>query len=582
MLGGSPGGVRRLLAAPLLALALLGTGPASAGEDKGRDGAGPPGSWAVPAALAGLAGVALGLAGGVLGRARRTARGPAAPAQEAEAEAEADRLRRTIYVLRRIEEHYNSLVDNAPAGIFRTRPAGSVLFANPKMANILGYSSPRELMAEVTDIGRQLYVDPGERSELFRRVMAEELVRDFEARLRRRDGEEVWLSLSLRAVCDDNGALHHVEGFAVNVTERKRAQEALAASEHMFRQMLRWMRDILYRLDPAGRIVFISQGVARFGYAPGDLYGRDILDLVHPDDRARCRNRINERRTGERRTSGLEFRLLPNPGTPDLENDEAPVLLLEAEGVYEADAAGSLRFLGSIGLARDITRRRRAEERLAHSLRSKRLLLGELQHRVKNNLQVILSLIEINRGRARTPEAQAVCREIEGYVRCMAVMHLMLSQREPGEQVSLGDMAREIFAAAAGLFGQGRITPRFALEDVSLHMDSALPCGMLLNELFTNAFKHAFPEGRQGTLAVELENLEDGRVRLLVADDGVGFPGEPLPGNGDGDGMGLRLIHSLAAQIKADLRLSGEAGVQAQLVFAPAPPRNRLREKVQA
>lgn len=576
MLGGHVGWGLGLLVAALAALALAGIGPDPAGAEAVREGAGPPGSCAVSAALAGLAGMALGLAGGVLWRARRTVPSPATQ----EAAAETDRLRRTLYVLRRIEEHYNSLVDNAPAGIFRTRPAGSVLFANPKMAQILGYSSPKELMAEVTDIGRQLYVDHTERTELYRRVMADNMVKNFEARFRRRDGEEVWLSLSLRAVCDDTGALHHVEGFAVNVTERRRAQEALAASEHMFRQMLRWMRDILYRLDPAGRIVFISQGVARFGYAPGDLYGRDILDLVHPDDRARCRNRINESRTGERRTSGLEFRLLPNPGNPDPENDEAPVLLLEAEGVYETDAAGSLRFLGSIGLARDITRRRRAEERLAHSLRAKRLLLGELQHRVKNNLQVILSLIELNRGRARTPEAQAVCREIEGYVRCMAVMHVMLSQREPGEQVSLGDMAREIFAAAAGLFGQGRITPRFALEDVSLHMDKALPCGMLLNELFINAFKHAFPGERPGSLDVEMEKLEDGRVRLLVADDGVGFPGGSLPGAGNG--MGLRLIHSLAAQIKADLRLSGEAGVRAQLVFAPNPPRDRLGEKIQA
>lgn len=575
MLGGHPGGSLGLLAAALLALALalVGTGPEPAGADAGRDGAGLPEPWRVPAALA-----LTGLAGAALGRGRRAAQGSAAQ----EATAEADRLQRTVHILRRIEEHYNSLVDNAPVGIFRTTPAGRFLFANPKLAKILGYSSPRELVEEVTDVGRQLYADPAERSELFRRVMAETMVRNFEARLRRRDGEEVWLSLNLRAVRDDTGALHHVEGFAVNVTERKRAREALAASEHMSRQMLRWMRDILYRLDPAGRIVFISHGVGRFGYASEDLLGQDILDLVHPDDRAICINRVNERRTGERRTRGLEFRLLRKPGSPDQENGDFPIVLLEAEGVYETDAVGSLRFLGTIGLARDITRRRRAEERLAHSLRTKRLLLNELRHRVKNNLQVILSLIELNRGRAGAPEAQAVCREIEGYVRCMAVMHALLSQREPGEQISLGDMAKDIFAAAAGLFGQGQITPRFALGDVSLHMDKALPCGMLLNELFTNAFKHAFPEGRQGTLAVEMENLEDGRVRLLVADDGVGFSGKSLPGNGSGNGMGLRLIHSLAVQIKADLSLSGEAGVQARLVFAPVPSRDRLGENGQA
>lgn len=484
---------------------------------------------------------------------------------------QAQALERKLDALRRVEERHRSFVEQAPVGIFQTRPSGRFLSANQKLAKLLGYASAEDLMAEVSDIGNQLYVDPKERSEVYRLVLSQGMVKNHEVRLWRRDGEMVWLSLSLRAVNDENGAIDHVEGFAVDVTDRRRAEDAQAASERQHRQYLRWMRDILYCLDPEGRIVYVNHAVTHYGYAMERLLGSDVLELARPEDRIRLRRSLAERRTGERRTSGVEFMLHPGPGW-DRETP-APVMLLEAEGMYETDAGGGLRYLGTIGMARDISRRKLAEEQLTQSLEAKELLLQELRHRVKNNLQVILSLISLTCARASTPEAVQLCRDIEGYIRCIAAMHTLLSRAPAGDHVDLADMVREVYASSAGLFPTAPVTPSFDMENVPLHLDKALPCGMLLNELFTNIFKHAFPNGRPGRVRVGLALLPDGRARLEVADDGVGSDQAQQCGLG----LGMGLIRSLAAQLGAELAQDCTSGFRTWLVFSPFGAQDRLQ-----
>ena len=484
-------------------------------------------------------------------------------------------FQKTVKTLRKLEEQYNSFRDNAPVGIFHTKPEGNFLYANAKMAKILGYGSPEEVLEQVKDISSQLYLDPSERTSLFRKLLIDGMVKNVEVHFRRRDGEVIWISLSARAVPDLEGGIDHVEGFAVNMTERRLAEEAHAASERMLRQMLLWMRDVVFRLDHQGHIVFINPAVARYGFKQEELYGKPILDLVHPDDRERCRRNVTERRTGDRRTSGVEFRLACKE---DCEGEYFPPLMsLEAEGLYEANASAGLIFVGTIGRARDITRNKLAEMELNRTIETKDILLRELQHRVKNNIQVISSLISLSRDKSTEPEAVNICREIQGYVNCMASMHSLLSKATTGDMLNLGDMVREIFVSAANLFGQRNVIPHFDLDNVPLHMDKALPCGMILNELFTNIFKHAFPDDRTGQVWVQLNRLPQGKVKLVVSDDGVGF------GNHEqkcGYSIGMGLIHLLADQLNAELSLTETPGAEAKMIFKTTLSRHQLKGRV--
>ena len=487
------------------------------------------------------------------------------------------RARRREEALRRVEHHYRSFIDDAPIGIFRTTPNGRFLSANRKLAAIFGYPSPEDVVRSITDIARQLYVDPADRHAIMSRAMEVPLVKNAEIRFRRRDGDIGWLSINLRAILDDQGGVHYYDGFATDITDRKEAQEALIASERMLRHFVRWVRDVIYRLDDQGRVLFISHAVTRLGYGEDELVGRSIFDLVDPDDLERCRRRLDERRTGRRRTTGLEIRFRRKPGEVGADEVHDPVFRLEAEGLYEAHKDGLL-FKGTIGIARDISRRKAVEKRLQHSLKEKQLLLREIQHRVKNNLQVLSSLLELNASKVSSEEAVGICREIQGHIRCVALIHTMLSMPGTGDTVNMNEFIRELFVSVAALYPQSRIVPVFTLDDVYLHLDKALPCGMLLNELFANGHKHAFPEGGVGEMRVGLTQLEDGRVRLLVADNGVGL--SPSREGESGRTMGMRLVTNLAAQLHGNLDISGNDGMAVHVEFSGAPPRDRLTPEV--
>jgi PAS domain S-box-containing protein len=163
---------------------------------------------------------------------------------------------------------------------------------------------------------------------------------------------------------DESGAVTHVSVVSHDLTERRLAEEALRQSESKYESIVESLPDIVYRLDGEGRIVFINGAVRRYGYEPTELTGTPLLDLVHPDDRERAGRRVNERRTGQRRTMNLELRLLTRTGgAVDLEiRTVPPVLSFLAEGVYSSPVPGPESFAGTQGLARDITERKRMEE----------------------------------------------------------------------------------------------------------------------------------------------------------------------------------------------------------------------------
>jgi len=163
---------------------------------------------------------------------------------------------------------------------------------------------------------------------------------------------------------DESGTVTHVSVVSHDLTERRLAEEALRQSESKYESIVESLPDIVYRLDSQGNIAFINGAVRRYGYEPAELAGQPLLHLVHPDDRNQARSRINERRTGTRRTANLELRLLTRAGSAvEMEiRSVQPVLSFQAEGIYSSLPHSPESFAGTQGLARDITERKRVEE----------------------------------------------------------------------------------------------------------------------------------------------------------------------------------------------------------------------------
>jgi two-component sensor histidine kinase len=207
------------------------------------------------------------------------------------------------------------------------------------------------------------------------------------------------------------------------------------------------------------------------------------------------------------------------------------------------------------------------EEDLRALLLEKELLLKELHHRVKNNLQIISSLISMQMRDLADASARDALEECRTRVLAIALVHEQLGQSTSHAHVPLSvyiaELANNIVRAVARSTSQ--VTLDLAIEPISLAVEKAIPCGLLLNELITNAVKHAFPDGRAGVIRVELYSRE-GRVHLVFSDDGVGVPvdlGAERPPS-----LGARLIRTLAEQLEATIEITQERGTRVQLAFA--------------
>ncbi len=212
-----------------------------------------------------------------------------------------------------------------------------------------------------------------------------------------------------------------------------------------------------------------------------------------------------------------------------------------------------------------------AEAALRRALADQAALLKEVHHRVKNNLQIMHSLLRLEAGRSASAETQTVLRDMRGRIQSMALLHESLYRSGSFAGVDLGDYLRQVATQAfRALHARaGAVRLQLDLASIRLPLDQALPCGLLVNELIGNSLKHGFADGRSGELRVALQVLDDGATLLLqVSDDGVGLP--PDFAARQGQSLGLQLVADLAEQLDGQLAIGPAPAAQFSLRFRPA------------
>jgi two-component sensor histidine kinase len=220
-------------------------------------------------------------------------------------------------------------------------------------------------------------------------------------------------------------------------------------------------------------------------------------------------------------------------------------------------------------IMRDITQRTLAEERLRASLREKDVLLEEVHHRVKNNLQVISSLLGLQARSIRDAAVRRMFEESRVRIQSMAFLHEILYQSDSLEKIDFADYIRKLAAHLFISHGIGdRISLYLNLDKVYFHKDAVVPCGLILNELLSNIFKYAFPGEQTGEVRIELRGEPGGAARLLVADNGIGMP-EGFDWAASRS-LGLRLVRTLARQLEAVVEMKSAAGTVFAITFPAA------------
>lgn len=202
-------------------------------------------------------------------------------------------------------------------------------------------------------------------------------------------------------------------------------------------------------------------------------------------------------------------------------------------------------------------------EALRASLRERETLLQEVHHRVKNNLQVISSLINIQRRSVGDPMARAALTECQTRVQAIGLVHEQLYRFTDYARVPFSDYVRTLTGMVTQAIGAPRVEVSLDISVTQLPVDKAIPCGLIINELLTNAFKHAFPDGRPGQVSVALHRSPEGPLELTVADDGVGMPSGPPV-----DSLGMHLVETLVAQLGGTVSTTSAPGARHIVRFA--------------
>lgn len=229
------------------------------------------------------------------------------------------------------------------------------------------------------------------------------------------------------------------------------------------------------------------------------------------------------------------------------------------------------RLAAAINAAFQSRAKRRAEEDLRRALAEKELLLHELFHRVKNNMQIVWSLLDLQAATIKDPQILDIFRVIQSRVRAMALIHEKLYQVKDLTRISFAgyveDLVNDLFASYGVIPGHIRLKLDVDINGDAVPVDTAVPCGLIINELLSNAIKYAFPNGRSGEVRVELHASEN-LYTMVVADNGVGFPrGFDVSQT---ESLGLRLVYALAQQqLKGRIELpETNVGVEVRITFA--------------
>jgi two-component system response regulator len=341
--------------------------------------------------------------------------------------------------------------------------------------------------------------------------------------------------------------------------QRKIAEEALWKSEEKFRVLFEQLPIGVSLLDQNRKMIYVNPALEK------------ILDISRDDlHRDKYQNRRYIRPDGtpmppEEYASVRAFR------EKRLVRDvETGVITESGKTVWTSVSAAPFPIAdkGVVIATVDISDRKRAEEALKASLREKEVLIREIHHRVKNNMQIISSLLNLQSRQVQDETILEVFRECQNRIRTMAFVHEKLFRSKDLSKINFSEYIEDLVVHLFQTFqiNSGRIQFKPELENIYLDINTANPVALLVNELVSNALKHAFPGGRKGEIQVHFASLENKKIKLLIKDNGIGFP-KGLDFR-KAETLGLQIVMSLVGQIEGTIDLDCQKGTEFKIVFS--------------
>jgi PAS domain S-box-containing protein len=463
-----------------------------------------------------------------------------------------DNSEHTLRILKENQQHLPRLIMD---GFVIVNMDGRIDGYNEIFKNMIGYDDH--------EIHNLTYRDftPEKWHDFEQQIVDEQIIPNgvsdvYEKEYRRKDGSVIAVELKTFLARDERGAPEGMWAVVRDISGRKKIETSLRESEQRFRRVFE---------DGLVGIVFANESFVfdrvnnafcnMMGYTEEELLTKSFVDITHPDDQQRDRENVMKLAMGEIPFYRTKKKYIKKNG----------------EVIWGNLIVSSLRddkgsFLGFLAMILDITDSTLSEERIASALAEKEALLRELYHRTKNNMQVICSLLSLQSRRIEDVNTRTIFTEMSNRIRSMALVHQKLYQSRNLSRVNLKDYIEDLADLLSTSYRtlQSRISILVTAEPVDVSIDVAIPCGLILNEMITNAFKHAFPEDMRGIISVNLRQTDDGFIELVVSDNGVGLPeGYDIA---DADKMGIQTIRSLGEkQLGGEVLFKSDNGLSCSL-----------------
>lgn len=447
--------------------------------------------------------------------------------------------------LRESEEKFHNLYDNAPDMYVSVSPDdASILQCNKTLLDKTGYSSEEIIGYPIFKMYHEDCMDQVKKA--FQQFVETGVVKDKELTLKRKDGSKMDVSLNTAAVRDDAGKILHSISSWRDVTDRKQVEEQLKIQQKILNKSQEIAHLGSWHLDIKKNVLTWSDEEYRiFGRTPqefGATYDA-FLETIHPDDRDMVDKTY---------TNAIENKV-PYECVHRIirHNGEERIVLEKSEDIV--DESG--KTIHSFGFTQDITEQKIAERRIKTSLREKEVLLKEIHHRVKNNMQVIISLLSLQKQHASENEVRSL-DDIINRVRIFGDIHRRLYQQEDISKIDFVQHLKDNMRDLVSAYDVDKKNIQFELNIANpvFNLDQAVSCGLLMNELISNSLKHAF--SGHGKIKISITHDADGELeRISYSDNGKGIESSP-------EGFGIKIINALAEQLNMAVHIFSKEGTQ--------------------
>lgn len=450
------------------------------------------------------------------------------------------------------EQQFDSLFKHNPHPVYYFDLEGNFEDVNDKLVEFTGYNKEELLNLNYADFIVEEDLD--RTREHFQKAVNGQ-AGQYEIRVKVKGGDEKEIRVTKFPKLSGD-EVTGVFGILQDITREKIAKRRLERSEQRWQQLVEQNPQPV-QIVQDGKIVFINQAGAEYygSSSPQELVGKPILDFTHPDFKDHL----------------LQRKDLLEQNQP-VEPDEHKIVLLNGEERFIEAHSIPISYKGENAIQtviHDITELKEKQRVIGKSLKEKEMLLQEIHHRVKNNLAMISSMLELQIMQSTEDAAINALRDSQLRIQSIAIIHEKLYQSDSLDKIGFDKYLQELVESIKKMYSDvdGKVETIYDLDQVSLNINQAIPCSLLVNEVVVNCFKHAFPNYGKGTLHLKLD-YDEPHLKLEIGDDGIGLP-EDFDIQKQ-DSLGMTLIQALSSQLEGEISFSDSSengGTEFRLSF---------------